>query len=148
VASPGDSGPPRDRAALAILVAAVLGVAISAYLTIAHYAGASLVCAQAAGIDCSAVTSSSYALVPGTTIPISLAGLAWSAVSGAAAIVAMRADPPWLRPAHVAWAAAGVIVVLYLVNAEVAVIHRICEWCTALHVLIGATFFLALARMR
>ncbi len=127
---------------------ALAGVAISAYLTVAHYSGAALVCGRTAGIDCAAVTTSSYSLIPGTSIPISLAGLGWFAVSGAVAVAASRTDPPWLRPAHLVWAAAGVIVVLYLVNAEIAAIGAICEWCTALHVLIVATFFLALSRMR
>lgn len=145
---PASSAPAQGRAALAILALAVLGVAISAYLTYAHYAEAALVCTQSALVDCEAVTTSSYSLVPGTAVPISLAGIAWSAVSGTGALVALRADPPWLRPAHLAWAAAGVVVVLYLVNAELAVIGRICEWCTALHAVVVATFFLALARMR
>ena len=105
-------------------------------------------CTQGAGIDCSAVTTSSYSLVSGTGIPISLAGLAWFAVSGAGGVLALRSDPPWLRPALLAWSAAGIAVALYLVNAELTVIHAICEWCTVLHVLIAATFFVTLARVR
>ena len=142
------SGLTSDRGPLAILAAAALGLAVSAYLTVAHYAGADLACVQSAAIDCSAVTTSSYSLVPGTQVPISLAGLVWFAVSGAAAATAMRADLPWLRPAHLAWAAVGLAVALYLINAELTVIHRICEWCTVVHVLVGATFFLALGRLR
>jgi len=125
---------------------AAAGAAISAYLTVAHYAGAALVCTQGDLVDCSAVTSSSYSLIPGTDVPISLAGLAWSAVSGALALAQRPGEPRWLRPAHLAWAAAGLLVVLYLVDAEIRVIGRICEWCTALHLLVAATFFLALRR--
>ena len=105
-------------------------------------------CTQSAGIDCNAVTTSSYSLVPGTAIPVSLPGMLWSLAVVAAGAVTLRADPPWLRPALLAWSSAGLVVVLYLVNAELAVIHAICEWCTALHLLIAGTFFLALARMR
>ncbi len=123
-------------------------MAVAAYLTVAHYSGAALVCTQTAGIDCDAVTTSSYALVPGTGIPISLAGMGWFVVTGAIALLALRGDAAWLRPTLLAWSIAGVLVVLYLVNAELAVIHAICEWCTVLHVLIVATFFIALARMR
>jgi uncharacterized membrane protein len=126
----------------------VLGALISAYLTVAHYSGAALVCTQGAGIDCNAVTTSSYSLVPGTGIPISLAGLAWSIATAFAGVLALRAEPAWLRPALLVWSAAGVAAVLYLVNAELSVIHAICEWCTAVHLLVGATFFIALTRMR
>ena len=136
-----------DRALLLILGAAALGIAVSAYLTAAHYAEAELACVQSALVDCEAVTTSSYSLVPGTAVPIALVGLLWFGVSGAAAVIALRADPSWLRLVHLAWAAAGVGVALYLIDAEIRVIGRICEWCTALHLLIGLTFFLALRRV-
>lgn len=138
-----------DRAAVALLLIAVAGVAVSIYLTVVHYAGAELACVTTGAIDCAAVTTSSYSLVPGTAIPISLPGLLWFVASGAAAVVVLRGDEPaWLAPAHLVWAAAGVLVVLYLVYAELVVINRICEWCTVLHVLILATFFLAIRRMQ
>lgn len=139
----------RDRAALAIAFAGVPGLVVSAYLTAAHYSGTPLACVTSGLIDCAAVTSSSYSLVPFTEIPISLAGLAWSAASTTAGVVALRgSEPSWLRPAHLAWSAAAMAVVLYLIRAEIVVIGRICEWCTVLHVLIATTFFLALWRMR
>ena len=138
------AAPARDREALLILAFAVAGALIALYLTIAHYSGAALVCTQTAGIDCNAVTTSSYSLVPGTGIPISLAGLAWSVVSGVLALMTAA----WSRPALLAWAVAGTLVVLYLVNAEITVIHAICEWCTALHALILATLVVAMVRMR
>lgn len=137
-----------DRAALGLVVTGLLGVLISVYLTATHYAGASLACVTASFVDCDAVTSSSYSLVPFTEIPIALAGVAWSAVSAGGGLLALRRDPVWLRPAHLAWAVAGTAVALYLINAEIAVIGAICEWCTALHVLVGATLFLAIARLR
>lgn len=137
-----------DRAAVGIVAAGVAGVLISAYLTVVHYAEAQLACVTASFVDCDAVTTSSYSFVPGTEIPVALAGIVWSAASAAAGILALRAEPPWLRPAQLAWSAAGVAAALYLIYAEIAVIGAICEWCTALHVLIVATFFLALSRMQ
>ena len=137
-----------DRPAIGLVVAGIAGVLISAYLTVTHDAGGTLACVSAAFVDCDAVTSSSYSLVPYTEIPVALAGLVWSAASVAGGALALRADPPWLRPAHLAWAAAGVLVALYLINAEIAVIGRICEWCTALHLIVFATLFLALRRVR
>lgn len=139
----------RDRnAAIALVVTGVASALISLYLTITHYGGAPLVCVPASFVDCDAVTSSSYSLIPFTEIPTALAGIGWSLVSAAGGALALRRDPAWLRPAHLAWAAAALVFALYLVNAEIRVIGRICEWCTALHLLIGATFFLALSRMR
>jgi uncharacterized membrane protein len=145
-------GPERgrnlDRAALGLVGAGVLSALISAYLTVTHYAGGTLACVNAGFVDCDAVTTSSYSLVPFTEIPIALVGVLWSAASVAGGVLALRSDPAWLRPAHLAWAGAALAFALYLINAEIAVIGRICEWCTALHVLIAATFFLALSRMR
>lgn len=102
----------------------------------------------AAFVDCRAVTSSSYSLIPFTDVPIALAGVGWSLASAAGGALALRSDPPWLRPAHLAWAVAAALFALYLINAEIAVIGAICEWCAALHALIFATLFLAIARMR
>ncbi|MBI2325508.1 MAG: Vitamin K epoxide reductase [Chloroflexi bacterium] len=133
---------------IGLVVTGAAAALISLYLTITHYGGAALVCVPASFVDCDAVTSSSYSLVPFTDIPIALAGIGWSVMSAAGGVLALRRDPPWLRPAHLAWAGAALLFALYLINAEIAVIGRICEWCTALHVLIVATFFLALSRMR
>jgi hypothetical protein len=36
--------------------------------------------------------------------------------------------------------------VLYLVYAEIVLLHTLCEWCTVVHVLTFATFLLALQR--
>ncbi len=144
-----EAGAERDRkVAIALILTGVASALISLYLTITHYGGAALVCVPASFVDCDAVTSSSYSLIPFTDVPIALAGIGWSAVSAAAGALALRRDPAWLRPAHLAWAAAALLFALYLINAEITVIGRLCEWCTALHLLIGATFFLALSRMR
>ncbi len=74
-----------DRPAIGLVVAGIAGVLISAYLTVTHYAGGTLACVSAAFVDCDAVTSSSYSLVPYTEIPVALAGLVWSAASAAGA---------------------------------------------------------------
>lgn len=136
------------NAATGLVVTGLAAAAISLYLTIVHYGGAELVCVPGAFVDCNAVTTSSYSLIPFSDIPIALASVGWSLASAGGGALALWRDPRWLRPAHVAWAGAAVLYVLYLINAEIAVIGRICEWCTALHVLIVATFFLALSRMR
>lgn len=143
----------RERSALALLLMAVAGLGIAAYLTAVHYADVAPVCAATGSvIDCSAVTRSSWSLVPGTSIPVTVPGLLWFAVSGGLAAFAIlkahrdQAEPSWLRPAHAAWAAAGLAAVLYFVYAELVALHRICEWCTAVHLLVLASFLVALGR--
>lgn len=136
----------RDRGAVALLGMAVAGIGIAAYLTAVHYADAAPVCAATGSVvDCGAVTRSAWSLVPGTAIPVTVPGMLFFAVSGALAMRALRgrAAPPAL---HAAWAAAGMAAVLYFVWAELVALHRICEWCTAVHLLVLATFLLALAR--
>jgi uncharacterized membrane protein len=49
---------------------------------------------------------------------------------------------------HFAWAALGVLFVLYLVFVEIVLLHQICEWCTAVHLLVLATFVVALRRLQ
>jgi uncharacterized membrane protein len=100
-------------------------------------------------VDCGAVTSSSFSVVPGTGVPITIVGLSWFAASGVASWLEWRdAGPEWLPLAHFVLAAAALVAVLYLVYAEVVVINRICEWCTLVHLLVIATFFIALRRLQ
>jgi uncharacterized membrane protein len=140
---------PTDRLALAGLVLAPAGLAVSGYLTLAHYANVTLACVNSGPIDCGAVTSSSFSVIPGSAIPISILGLLWFGASGAAFWLESREQgPDWILLAHFALAAAGVAVVLYLVYAEIVVINRICEWCTIVHLLVLATFFITLRRLQ
>ena len=140
---------PRDRLALVGIAIALVGAAVSVYLTLAHYAQVAPACITTGAVDCGAVTSSTFSLLPGTQIPITIVGVAWFAVSGVAfALVASGREPSWLAPAHFALAALALLAVLYLVYAEVVVIHRICEWCTVVHLLVLATFFITLRRLQ
>ena len=140
-----------DLSALVLLGTAVAGVGILAYLTAVHYAAVPLACPSGAVVNCAAVLTSSYSVVPGTAIPVTVPGLVWFVVSGALAADAIRrqrsghAEPAWQRPAQVVWAVAALIVVLYLVSAEIT-LRALCEWCTALHVLVLVTLLTAIAR--
>lgn len=142
----------RERGPVAMLVMAVAGIAIAAYLTTVHYAKIPLVCTTGGVVNCAAVTSSRFSVVPGTQLPITIPGFLWFVVSGALAVVALvaarrgQAEPERLRLAHMLWGAAGLLFVLYLVYAEIVQLHQICEWCTVIHVLTLATFLIALAR--
>jgi uncharacterized membrane protein len=139
---------PRRGAVAGVTIAAV-GAAVSAYLTVVHYADVAPACVTSGAIDCGAVTSSTYSLVPGTQIPITIIGIVWFALAGAGFLLAGgEGEPPWLPVAHFVLAAAGVLAVLYLVYAEIVVINRICEWCTLVHLLVLATFVLTLRRLQ
>jgi uncharacterized membrane protein len=121
------------------LAASVAGIAVSAYLTTVHYAGAPLACPSGGTINCEVVLSSSYGVIAGTGVPTSLAGIVWFGVS--AALWTRR-----LPRAQLAWSAAGTITVLYLVFVEIVLLGTICLWCTAAHVLVVTIFLVTLSR--
>ena len=126
---------------VALLAIAVAGGAIAVYLTLTHFSSLPLLCTVGGPVNCVSVTHSAYSVIPGTTIPISVLGIAWFAVSAGLALSS-------LRLVHFGWAAVGLLVVLYLVFVEIVLLHQICEWCTAVHLLVLATFVLALRRLQ
>jgi uncharacterized membrane protein len=137
----------RPVALFLVLAAALAGSAISVYLTVSHYQDLPLACTTSSTFDCGAVTTSSYSFLPGTGIPVALLGIGWFLVSGALAWLALRSTGRTRAWPLVAWGLAGTAFVLYLVYAELVVIHRICEWCTAVHVLVVASLLASLSRL-
>lgn len=139
---------------IALIGIAVAGVAIATYLTATHADALPLVCTAGSVINCSSVTHSAYSVIPGTSIPISIPGVIWFLSSGVLASVGLFArrasqpEPGWVRPVHIAWAALALLIVLYLVYVEIVILHRICEWCTVVHLLVLASFVLALRRLQ
>lgn len=120
------------------LVAAVAGVAVSIYLTVLHYVGAVPGCPITGPINCDAVLTSPYAVIAGTSIPTSAAGIVWFAVSAVL----------WTRPVNrvqLGWSVLGLVTVLYLVFLEIVRIGAICLWCTGAHVLVVIAFIAALS---
>jgi uncharacterized membrane protein len=125
---------------LLLLILSLAGAGIAVYLTAVHYENAPLICSTRGLIDCSRVLSSPYSVVPGTTVPITVPGLAWCVVSAVLAIVGLRLLQPQVRhriqQAQFAWSLLGMLTVLYLVYVELVLLHTICAWCTGLHVII------------
>lgn len=140
----------RSVGQIVILLCSVVGVGISIYLTSVHYQHAPLICSAQGVIDCAQVLSSSFSVVPGTSLPISVPGLGWCVVSAALAIVVLYLGRERRRLlfAQFAWSLLGIITVLYLVYAEIVRIHSICIWCTALHVLILAMFLITIVHLQ
>ena len=145
---------PRRLGAVALLAMSVAGFGIALYLTSVHYASVPLVCTIGGGIDCAAVTQSAWSVIPGTSIPVTFPGMLWFVVSGVLAGRSLldasrgRLEPRWLRPAHTLWGVGGLLVVLWLVFAELVLIHKICEWCTVVHVLVVLSLLVAIGRLQ
>jgi len=138
----------RGWSQVILLVCSLAGAAIAIYLTIVHYNEVvPLFCSGSGVVNCGLVLSSPYGVVFGSSIPTSVPGLAWCLVMAALAIVGLRAQPRWLRPAQFAWALIGLLTALYLVYVEIVRLHAICAWCSALHVLILLMFLVTLVSL-
>ena len=137
----------RVPESLAAAVAAIIGLGISTYLTAAHYQDFSLACSTTGVIDCASVTHSGYSMVAG--IPVSLLGVLWFGSIAACSLVTLRATARahWLWT-QVTLALGGLAFVLYLVYAELVQLHRICEWCTGVHLLTLTVFLLTVVRVQ
>ncbi|MFF0575154.1 vitamin K epoxide reductase family protein [Streptosporangium saharense] len=133
--------PERPRWLLvATLLLSVVGLAISAYLTLAHYDTAiRLVCAENSTIDCASVTSSSYSELMGIPVPV-LGLLFFAAITALTTPWAWRSASPLIRWVRLGSVIVGVLFVVYLVSAELLVLGKICLWCTAVHVITMALF--------
>ena len=140
----------RSGGQILILLLSLLGAGIAMYLTAVHYEHTPLICSTNGLIDCARVLSSSYSLIPGTTVPITIPGLGWCVVSGALAFIGLRlaSSQRWLRITQLLWSFVGIVTALYLVYVEIVRLHTICAWCTALHVVILCMFLITLARLQ
>ncbi len=117
------------------LVLAVLGLAISAYETYAHFNGNRLAgCPTGGGtFNCSAVITSSQSMVFGI-LPVAILGLAFY-------VVAVPLFSPWgwraqwrlVHQLRLASVVVGMGFVMYLIYAELQ-IGSICEYCTGVHI--------------
>ncbi len=130
----GDStrGASAMRAAWTGFVLALIGLAVSVYLTIEHYsANTSLACPATATLNCLKVTTSRWSVIAG--VPVAVLGLGFFLVMTALTLPVRRTDP-W-HAVRVALAGAGSVMVVYLVYIELFRVDAICLWCTAVHVL-------------
>jgi uncharacterized membrane protein len=129
---------------------ALLGLAISAYLTVEHFTGSTtLACPEGATINCAKVTSSAWSELVG--VPVAVLGLGFFVLMSA-----LLSPPAWRRqaldPVRVAAVTAGVAMVLYLIWVELFRVNAICLWCTAVHVctvvLLGTVLWRVASRER
>ena len=116
----------RLRAAVAGL--SLVGLGIAGYLTYTRYSGAQIACATG---GCETVQKSSYSTVAG--IPVAVLGL----VAYAFVFLTAFGQSEPVRVAGATTALAGVLFAAWLLYAQIALIHAICQWCVASDVVIS-----------
>jgi uncharacterized membrane protein len=113
------------------LVVALVGVVLSAYLTVEHFTSAAiLACPEGATINCAKVTSSPWSAIVG--IPVAVLGLAYFVVMSLLVTPAAWRHPA-LDAARIVGGVAGVGMVVYLIWIELFRVDALCLWCTAVH---------------
>jgi uncharacterized membrane protein len=122
----------------AIAGCAVVGIAIAAYLTVIHYAKAAPICSTG---GCEKVQHSSYAKLAG--VPVALLGLI--AYLGILATTLRRGLETALAGAVLALT--GAAFSGYLLWAQIARIHAICQWCLGNDVMVGILACLCVWRL-
>ncbi len=126
------------------LVLTVLGLLVSIYMSYEHLTeNATLACTVGGLVDCTKVTTSSWAYIFG--IPVAFLGLVFFVVTiGLMLPSTWRRPEPWLDRVRLAWMTVGLAMVLYLVWAEFFQIGAICSWCTVVHVITFALWVFVL----
>jgi uncharacterized membrane protein len=127
------------RLSQAIGALAVLGLAVSGYLTYAHYADAAPWCTALS--DCEAVQSSAFADVAG--VPVALLGLLGYAAIALSLLA--RGESGRLATAFLAFVGFGYS--SYLTSVEAFRLEAWCQWCVVSAVLMTAIAILAAARV-
>jgi len=123
-------------AVVSTFLLSLAGLGISAYLTLAHFdAGAvRLVCTTSGAINCEAVTTSAQSYFLG--IPVALLGLVqYVAMSVLNSPWGWRRPERWVHVGRFVLASVGFFFIVWLIVAEALIIHAICLWCTAVHVI-------------
>jgi len=122
------------------LAVCMAGLVIAGYLTWEHVTGATtFACPENGTINCVKVTTSGYSTIVG--VPVAFLGLFYFAALTLMCLpAAWRSPLPFLRALRLGSATTGVLLVLYLIWAELFRINAICLWCTAVHILTIALF--------
>ena len=115
---------PHATSRIVLLILAVLGFLISAYLTWTHFAGLAPIC-TGDGKGCETVQSSRYAVILG--IPVALLGL----VSYGALIISAALWGEIGIYLGFLISLVGTLFSAYLTYLEVFVIGALCQWCLA-----------------
>ena len=133
-------------AALVTLPMAVIGLALSTYLTYVHYTEPrALSCPDTGAINCTKVTTSPESMLFGF-FPVALAGALFFVVVTALMLpVAWRSRSRLVGQLRLASAIAGVGMVCYLVYVEAVEVKALCLYCTGVHIVMFLLFVAVLA---
>lgn len=123
----------------AMIVIAVLGLALTAYLVYVHYSGTPPACT--AGTACLRVQTSIYSKLAG--VPVALIGLL--GYIGIFVSLLLK-DRDEVRLATLAMTVIGVCFSGYLTYRELFTLHTICEECATSAVLMALLFIAAASR--
>lgn len=135
---------------LTTLIVSILGVADSAYLVYEHFSQSTTFagCPDTGTINCQKVTTSPWSYLFGShLLPVSVLGLAFFLF-----MVVINSPWGWRAPwPAVHWVRLGavilgVVMVLYLVWAELFRINAICLFCTGVHILTFILFALIVGK--
>lgn len=133
------------RLRVASVALAVIGTALSGYLTYIHYSGALALCLGAGG--CETVQTSRYAEIAG--LPVALLGLfAFAAVTVLAAIRLREGASDRMLTGIFGITLGGSLFALYLTYLELFVIHAICPWCVVVDSVMVALFAVTIVELR
>ena len=127
-----DTARATARSELVSFAFALVGLAVSVYLTIEHYdSSVTLACPESGTINCAKVTTSRWSHIG--PMPVALLGLIFFVV-----MAILTSPPAWrirqLDAIRVGSAALGVASVVFLIWAELFQVNAICLWCTVVHV--------------
>lgn len=114
-----------------------IGLGIAVYLTLVHYSHVPLLCHASGIINCADVVTSPQSVAFG--LPLAVWGMLWFVVAAVLAVwtaAGGAAAAASLRPARLAWTAAGALAVVYFVYLELIVIGHICLWCSGVHLIV------------
>jgi uncharacterized membrane protein len=124
-----------------LVVLAVVGLLMSAYLTWIHLRGEAPICLSSGG-GCETVQASRYAEIMG--VPVAALGLAGYA--GLLLSALLRGEVGALLGLFIALV--SVLFSAYLTWLELFVIHAICQWCVTSAILMTISLLLAVLRVR
>jgi uncharacterized membrane protein len=111
----------------------LIGLALSVYLTNAHFNGTQdLFCSDSGLINCAKVTTSAQSYFVG--IPVAVLGLCGYVVLCVLnSPWCWRAKSRWVHDIRIAVIVGSMAFVLWLIAAELLIIKNICLYCTGVH---------------
>jgi uncharacterized membrane protein len=110
----------------------VIGIIISVYLAYVHYNPGALVCPTAGLINCQDVITSSYSVILG--VPLAIYAVIWF-------VIALILSMSKMRTVTELWFLIGIGGIIYSLFS-MYMVGRICEFCSALDVIIVASIAL------